>query len=236
MLDELFAGELAFWDRELSLRGDFAEGVRNRLDPERMHLNYPAEISPYIQDLGSRVPAPIRVIDVGSGPLSMLALGARNGSYGLTCIDPLAVQYVELLEKHGHQPPWPLTTGRGEEIASMFPSESFDLAWSNNALDHAQDPAAVIRNIADVLAPGGIAIIQVWECEGTAQGWSGLHQHDFQLDDEGKLVFRSRLPSGCLSAFSDVSANCGLILTKSQSTLRGTRLYIQAVYQKQNQA
>ena len=56
-----FRSETDFWDRELSHRGVYAEGIRNRLDP---------------------------VLDLGSGLLSMLARGAHQRRYLLPSADP----------------------------------------------------------------------------------------------------------------------------------------------------
>ncbi len=233
MPDELFQEELVFWDRELSLRGDFAEGVRNRLDPERMHLNYPVEILPYLDDLRARFSGRIRVIDVGSGPLSMLALGAREDRYDLTCVDPLADEYAALLRQHGHQPPWPLVACYGEDLAEHFPPSHFHLAWSNNALDHTHNPFYVMRNIVSTLIPGGLAVVQAWECEGSAQGWRGLHRHDLQLSDDGRLVCRRSLPGGALSEFRDVAEDLPVFIHESLRTVRGERHYLRAVFRKQ---
>jgi SAM-dependent methyltransferase len=233
MTARLFQEELDFWDRELSLTGDFAEGVRNRLDPARMHLNFPTEIHPYIEQLKGAFAEAIRVIDLGSGPLSMLALGARNGLYELVSVDPLASSYLELLAKHGHQPPWPLVDGFGEDLASLFPASSFHLIWSNNALDHTQDPFEVARQNAIVLKPGGLAVIQVWECEGSAQGWNGLHQHDFKLDEFGHLVCRARTHSGAPGPFRDLAGDLPFVVQEAAAMPRGDRLYLRAVLRKQ---
>jgi SAM-dependent methyltransferase len=231
MPPEIFAEELAFWDRELSLQGDYAEGVRWRLDPERMHLNYPPEMLSYLGMLRNDFAEKIEVLDVGSGPLSMLALGARQGNYGLTCVDPLADEYMALLGKYGHEPPWPLVRCRGEELTGNFPDSSFHLVWSSNALDHTQNPREVMRNVSKLLKPDGLAIIQVWECEGSAQNWSGLHQHDFKLSENGALLSRRR-ENDILSGFEDVVGGLPLRTVESLTYLRDGRNFLRAVFRK----
>ena len=166
-----FQSEVEFWDRELSLQGDYAEGVRNRLDPSRMHLNYPSYFLKYIEVLERRFGQPVSVLDLGSGPLSMLALGARDGRYLLTSADPLADEYMRLLAKHGHQPPWPLVRCFGEMLTDHFHPETFHCVWSHNSLDHTQFPAAVLRNMVSAVKPNGFVIVQAWSREGTSACW-----------------------------------------------------------------
>lgn len=93
-----FGGELQFWDRELSLKGDYPDSILDRLQPERMKNQFPFYIMPLIEELTRKCSSPPKVLDVGSGPPSMLAYGAYNKLLELTCVDPLADRYKELLK------------------------------------------------------------------------------------------------------------------------------------------
>jgi SAM-dependent methyltransferase len=226
-MNEAFEAELGFWDRELSLQGQYADGVRNRLDPERMHLNYPAYFLAYVDALENVHGNPISVLDVGSGPLSMLALGARQGRYRLTCADPLADEYLCLLRKHGHSPPWPLVKCFGERLPDCFAPSSFHCVWSHNALDHTQNPVQVFRNMVSVLRPGGYLIVQAWCREGTAAGWTGLHQHDLILAEAGRLMLQSRdAEPVCLSK------GLPLEVVEHSDPVEQPRVWIRVVYRK----
>jgi SAM-dependent methyltransferase len=227
-----FQEELAFWDRELSLTGEFAEGIRLRLDPMQMHVNYPVEILTYLDGLRTKFDETLRVLDVGSGPLSMLAHGARTGMYDLVCSDPLADAYLGLHKKHGHQPPWPLTRCFGESLTETFPRNSFHLIWSNNALDHSQHPDLVIRNMGEVLKPGGIAVIQAWENEGSSARWGGLHQHDLSLGADGHLYCRTKVPGGEITQPRCISCQPQLVLLESSFEIKNGRHYNRAVLGK----
>ena len=224
-----FREELDFWDSELSLTGDYAEGIRNRLDPERMHLNFPTEILPYIEALKERFRETPRVIDVGSGPLSMLAMGCRQGLYHLTNVDPSAGEYMKLLAKHGHEPPWPLAEAFGEDLKDRFAPESFHLVWSHNALDHCQNPGLVLDNFSTVLKPEGLAIIQARESEGSAMEWNGLHQHDLKLSEAGELLHRT---SSGDAEFKSLLNRSRWEIVKSHTESRGGRNYFRVVIRK----
>jgi SAM-dependent methyltransferase len=189
-----FSQEIAYWDKELSLGGDYPDAIRKRSTPERMVEEFPAYLSGYFEELkahagASRKP---RVLDVGSGPLSMLAHGFHSGLFDLTCVDPLADRYLKLLSQHGLTPNSPLVEGFGEDLVKLFPEGTFDMAWMHNALDHSQSPAEVVKGMAHSVRDGGYVVIQGWAREGTAEGWNGLHQHDLYLEPNGRLMCQSR--------------------------------------------
>jgi SAM-dependent methyltransferase len=169
-----------------------------------------------------------RVLDLGSGPLSMLAHGASGGIIDLTAADPLADEYHALLQKHGHSPNCRLVRCFGERLADSFPLNHFHMIWIHNALDHSQDPAAVVRQSAQVLQIGGYLVIQGWTREGTAEGWNGLHQHDLYLLPDLRLVCESagHTTPVCLADGLPIR-----IVEHSEPTAEPKR-WLKAVYQK----
>lgn len=192
-----FAVELQYWDRELSMQGDHPLAIRQRTDPALMHEAFPPHVlMPWIEALATRFGRRPRVLDVGSGPLSMLALGPQTGVFDLVAADPLASHYARLLAKHGHRTAYPLVECFGERLASVFEPGSFDLVWIHNALDHSQQPHVVLQQCASVLRPGGYLILQGWSREGSAEHWHGLHQHDIFLQPGARLMCETRRPLG----------------------------------------
>jgi SAM-dependent methyltransferase len=178
-----FDAEIAYWDRELSLQGDFASLVVARLDPEKMIDTCPALFEKYRAKI-SRTGA--KVLDVGSGPLSLLAHGHYRKLYELDCVDPLADEYRKLLAKYGYRIEYRLVQCPGETLSKVFAENDYDIVWMHNALDHSQNPEIVVREMAKVLRPGGYLCIAGWANEGTAEGFLGLHQNDLRLID-GRL-------------------------------------------------
>ena len=190
-LDPRFQSELNFWDTELSLNGTYPEPILNRLIPERMDREFPWYLVPRIEELRGLLGSIPRVLDVGSGPLSMLAHGHRQGILRLTAADPLAMKYYDLLKKYNHSANCALVECRGEDLVHCFGPNTFDLVWIHNALDHSQDPAKVVRQMTAVLRSGGYLVIQGWTREGTTELWNGLHQHDLYLDSSKRLICES---------------------------------------------
>ncbi len=78
--------------------------------------------------------------------------------------------------------------GFAEDLEVLLPDDEFDVIYTQNALDHTQQPARVIENMARKLAPHGLAVIQVATREGTRQKWDQLHKTDIYLKN-GVLMY-----------------------------------------------
>lgn len=228
-----FASELLFWDTELGMKGLYAESMVYRTDPDQQNKVYPSEIQPYIQGLAEKLGRPPQVLDVGSGPVSMLAYGAHQGWFSLISVDPLAKQYLKILKKYHFEQDLKLVQGYGEKLAKKFGAASFDLVWMYNALDHSQSPQVVFAELYRVLRPGGYLLIQGQSREGTAAGWTGLHQHDLYVAPGGKLMCASwskqeavTLPPICLSD------GYALTLVESSEPSTGVHDWVRLVWLK----
>lgn len=191
-LDRRLREEATFWRRELTLSGSYAEFVAASLDPALMDRVYPVGIDPYVADLTLRFAAPPRTLDIGCGPVSLLALGRLRAAFTLTGIDPLADRYRKFLAAIGHPADWPLVAGYGEDIGRLFPPNSFDLIFCCNALDHTQSPDRVLAAACAVLRPGGTLYLQGYVREGSANQFRGLHQHDLYWDAQQGLMWGRR--------------------------------------------
>ncbi|MBW4463960.1 MAG: class I SAM-dependent methyltransferase [Pegethrix bostrychoides GSE-TBD4-15B] len=126
---------------------------------------------------------PLEALDLGCGPLSWLRWGVTQGLLRVTGIDPLLEVYETVLARHGldlipHLLPSERHSVRFEEFDHKSVSAKFHLVYTNNALDHTQDPPTVMTQLATVLSPQGIAVVQVATNEGTRQNWDQLHKYD----------------------------------------------------------
>jgi len=62
----------SFWDRELSLEGEFKDFIMKRIDPVKRREEYPSGyFDRFMTILDRRFPGsrPFKVIELGSGPL-----------------------------------------------------------------------------------------------------------------------------------------------------------------------
>ncbi len=183
-----FDDEIAFWDEQISGRGPYSEGVLNRLDLSKQPGEYRWDFEPLVMRLGADCGRKGRVLDVGSGPASIFSYGHHTGRIEVVAADPLADAYKAILRRHKFQPTSPMVTCGGEALLDHFPPDHFDLTWSFNSIDHSTSPLDVFHRMVDVTRPGGIIAIQVFENEGDAADWTGLHQHNISISPGGEMT------------------------------------------------
>lgn len=95
-----------------------------------------------------------RVLEVGSGAHGLVFFMGLPDAIG---VDPLAEDYARLF------PQW---QSRAKTVAAFgealpFDDAAFDFVFSDNVVDHAEDPARIVREISRVLVPGGIVYFTV---------------------------------------------------------------------------
>jgi SAM-dependent methyltransferase len=156
------------------------------LDLNRRKELFPPKLIPYIYGLKEKT-GELKLLEVGSGPLSRLAWGADEGLFQITAIDPLAKLYSQLLRRHRYDYPVKPIACSGEGVSGIFDRESFDIGYSRNALDHAVSPRTCLEGMRHVLRKGGIIFLEGFVREGTRQGRRGLHRHDL-VPEKGHLI------------------------------------------------
>jgi SAM-dependent methyltransferase len=130
---------------------------------------------------------PLKVMDIGCGPVSVLRWGAIHGEISITGLDPLIDLYAVVLARHGLDALPKIRCDReahgfAEDMEELVPDGDFDVIYTQNALDHTQKPALVIQNMSKKLRPKGHIAIQVATREGTRQKWDQLHKTDIYLE------------------------------------------------------
>jgi SAM-dependent methyltransferase len=95
-----------------------------------------------------------RVLEVGSGAHGLVFFFGTTRCIG---VDPLATEYAQLF------PVWQqrvrTITAAGEDLP--FADGAFDVVLCDNVVDHAEDPARIARELARVLARGGLLYFTV---------------------------------------------------------------------------
>jgi SAM-dependent methyltransferase len=100
------------------------------------------------------IAADARVLEVGCGAHGLIFFfGAENG----VGVDPLADHYRTLFPAWQHRAQTIAASGE----ALPFEDNSFDVVLCDNVVDHAHDPAQILREIARVMAPGALLFFEV---------------------------------------------------------------------------
>lgn len=175
--------EVAFWR---SLR-DRTNPNQQLVDLFQERLAHERGFQPYLDELVD-LPAGaiVRVLDVGSGPLSQVGTASDRYRIEITAVDPLAHTYRKelALEQRGVV----TRRGTGETLIHDFPPRVFDLVFCRNALDHTSEPLLAIRQMVRVCKAAGAVFLSHSTDEGRKQRYRGLHQWDFSPREDGDLV------------------------------------------------
>jgi len=193
-----FQDEIEYWDHYLAANEllIFDEAIKQKA--------FPRVLKDEISKFRNKHHSAPQVLEVGSGPVSLLLEGVEKGDIEVKAIDPLAETYSILLQEHGIEYPIKPVLGFAENLSRHFSPSTFDFVYSSNALDHALSPGLCLRQIKRVTKPGGIIFLEGFINEGSSGDWHGLHQHDLYLEHQC-LMHKSR--SGKIS---NISSGLGL--------------------------
>ena len=135
----------------LEKRLRMALGRKTRKMVERRGRN------PEFQELERDIAAvqPARVLDAGCGEGGVaMAVAARYPATRVEGVEVAATNVV-IARRLNRFPNVTFREGLAEEVHTLFPAASFDLAYSFAVLEHVRDVEGTLRSIATVLRPGG---------------------------------------------------------------------------------
>lgn len=182
----LLKDELNFWEKALAEKGKNWDPAEFRL---RTNLELPLQDE--LRELISAAPnTTVRVLDVGSGPLTRIGSRWPGHEVQITATDPLADHYNALLKKLEVVQRVPVTFAHGEKLLETFPPDYFDLAYASNSLDHSYNPLKAIEQMLAVIKPGSYVYLWHFSNAGTHECYNGLHQWNFDIN-RGDFVIRS---------------------------------------------
>jgi len=133
----------------------------------------------------------IRLLDVGSGPISMFSKNFAGWNVSVHAADPLADDYAALLADMGideeHQLARPVKADC-EALSETLGAKSFDFIIMRNALDHTADPVASFDQLLRTCSINGYVLVEQFENEAKAEKWSGFHQWNIWQEKETIFV------------------------------------------------
>ena len=185
-------GDPKLWERGLPSEADFWEqwlssdeyaGERQRRI--QMHQRKEQFDPQLLELLHKKVGDTIRVLDVGSGPISCLTPYSSSNKIELVCTDVLAHTYNEMLQRHGILGLPRVEEVKAEELRSVFGEQWFDVVHCSNALDHCANPLIAFIEMYRVCRNNGILVLWSFENEGKQSGYDGLHQWNLEPAENG---------------------------------------------------
>jgi SAM-dependent methyltransferase len=157
------------------------------------------------EELKALIPAPagsvVRILDVGSGPLTRVGKRWAGRQLEVVAADPLAEQYNALMQRYSVAAPVPVTFAHGEKLLETFAPDSFDLVHASNSLDHTYDPVAAIGQMLAVVKPQHCVYLWHVANEGLREGYQGLHQWNFDIRGSDFVVHDGRRTQSITAAY-----------------------------------
>lgn len=172
---------LSFWNDWIHGTGDMAQDRAFRLDKSRWLPDWAMEC------LESPPGETIRVLDLGSGPISSLAPKWDERYVSVIAADPLADKLNTMLDEAGieHTPVIPT---EGWDLIGRLPDSSFDLAYSSDFLEFTIDPLACIRQLIRVLKPGCWCVLFQKKVQVDRE-WVFFADQPWVFESDGQHVF-----------------------------------------------
>lgn len=134
--------------------------------------------------------AHLKIVDVGAGPATFLGKLYPGRTLEIFPVDPLADIYNRILDECGVTVPVRTESCDGENVAAHFGLEFADFVISRNAIDHAVDLVKIIGGMIRVCRTGGKVYVTVEENEGQNEGYVGLHQWNFAVNNGDLVIWR----------------------------------------------
>lgn len=140
--------------------------------------------------LRNEVHGDIHCLDVGCGPTSQFYTDQLrdDNRVQIISVDPLAETYKEIHKRYKTNYDIECITGYGEKLDGIFPKGQFHLIYSQNAIDHSQNPIEFFNNCYNVIKGGGYLILHGFIKEGTGAKWLGLHKWDIEVNGDDLLL------------------------------------------------
>jgi ubiquinone/menaquinone biosynthesis C-methylase UbiE len=148
-----------------------------------------------LEYLEKEVNKELRVVEVGCGPTSQFyAEDLADKQLNVITVDPLAKVYRRLHEQYKTGYNIRCIEGYGENLDKLFEEQTFDLVYSQNAIDHSMNPQLFVKNMCRILKVGCYLVLFGFIKEGTKANWIGLHQWDIEAKN-GELLLSNRSKS-----------------------------------------
>ena len=179
--------ELDFWRNVLTGKSKYSDGFF----AYRLDFNRPLAEGPVKEVLMELDHGGLKMLDVGSGPITTLCQGGLKGSPTICACDPLAAKYRELLNELGIDHPVKPRTCSAERLCRQYGEEAFHFIYCRNALDHSEDPVAGIKEMMKICKKGGAILIEGKINEAISENWKGMHQWNFSVL-EGEFIIQGR--------------------------------------------
>jgi len=175
----------------------------------------------------------LKLLEIGSGPVSNLAYYVDKDLFEVIAIDPLAGFYQKIMNKFNYEFPIKPISINCEDLLKFFRKETFHIIYAQNSIDHTNNPIICLNNAYHLLKNNGILFIRNNIKEGSRKGWIGLHKHDIYMS-KNNLVHANQ-KGKITNFFKDDKINLDLFYLKNYLSKSDKIKLFEVVYIKRKQ-
>ncbi|NBG88392.1 methyltransferase domain-containing protein [Isachenkonia alkalipeptolytica] len=176
------------WAKEKEGSVDFFEKKLHKGSMDK-RLNSKAKLRKDVRGYLPKDQKELKLLDVGAGPITRLGYNWEDRIIHIEAVDVNGDLYQKLFKKHNITPPVITKNSEAEKIHELYEGETFDFAFSRNALDHCYDPIKGIKNMVDLIKPQRYAVLLHRRNEGLSQGYRGAHLWNFDVEQDQVIVY-----------------------------------------------
>ena len=176
------------WEKEKEGSVDFFEKKLQKGAMDK-RLNPKAKLRKDVREYLPKDQKELKLLDVGAGPITRLGYHWKDRRIHIEAVDVNGNLYQELFKKYQITPPVVTKNSEAEKIHELYEPETFDFAFSRNALDHCYDPIKAIKNMVKLIKPQGYVVLLHRRNEGLSQGYRGAHLWNFDVEQNEVVVY-----------------------------------------------
>ena len=114
-----YKGEIGFWENWIP------KTWKQISKKESWEKIFPKALAEHINDFRKVNNNTVRILEVGSGPASLLAWSVHKNLCEIVAVDPLAKEYKRILDKYNYIYPIKPIVGKGESLLKLFKENYF---------------------------------------------------------------------------------------------------------------
>lgn len=141
----------------------------------------------------------VTIADIGCGAVSLIGNTYKDVDIKIYPSDICAEEYKKLKEELNIDDG--LLIEKQDMTNLSYDSNTFDIVYCGNALDHCINPRAAISEMIRVCKPGGWILLRHFERVGKKAGYKNLHQWNLEIVDDDCVIWNKNV-SFKLSEFS----------------------------------
>lgn len=194
--------ELSFWENWIDNKGgQWADDFENRLTAKPV-VKWLENLLPTSNNNEEDI---IKIIDVGSGPISKIGNFIEGKNVSIYATDLLADFYNKRLALNNIKPIVPVCFSYSEFLNNVFPKNNFDLVTCNDTIDETYSPIHSLIEMVKICRIGGVIFISSKHNNAERCDYIGNHIWNIGRIKNDFILWNTTFHINISSLFKDIA-------------------------------